>query len=163
MASVKLPVEIHDDFPFGDLRERRYRVTIIRNDLDEEVYILSPVIVPASDDGTAAAAVKLSQLADNELAGEKVAQYQDQNDYDRRALGLLMVESDVDSFYAGLPLFKGMETRGGANANQRRVYLGVSSENYTSMANRFNDVEGIAFFLDDHKNQIWDFIPDEFK
>jgi len=164
MATVK-SVTIHDDYPNGDLRERRYKVTITRNDLTDEEYILSPVIVPESDDGSAAGAKKLASLADIEAGSGKdiVSQYQDQNDYDRISLGRLMTETDVDAFYAGLPLFKAMETRGGANANQRRAYLGVSSENYTAMANRFNDVEGIAFFLDDHKDQIWEEIPPEFE
>ena len=163
MAEVKLPVEIHDNYPNGDLWERRYKVTIITNSLQEEVYILSPVVVPVDDDGSASGAKKLQQLADNELSTEKVAQYQAQNDYDRRALGIAMTFTDVDEFYAVLPLFKGMEGRSGSNANQRAATLEVSRAGYDDMANRFNDVEGIAFFLDDHKEQIWDEIPAEWE
>ena len=162
MAEVK-SVVIYDDYPNGDLRERRYKVTITRNDLVDEEYILSPVVVGVSDDGSASGAKKLQQLADNELSTEKVAQYQAQNDYDRRALGIAMTFTDVDEFYAVLPLFKGMEGRSGSNANQRAATLEVSRAGYDDMANRFNDVEGIAFFLDDHKDQIWEEIPPEFE
>jgi len=162
MAEVK-SVVIYDDYPNGDKRERRYKVTITRNDLVDEEYILSPVVVDVSDDGSASGAKKLQQLADNELSTEKVAQYQAQNDYDRRALGIAMTFTDVDEFYAVLPLFKGMEGRSGSNANQRAATLEVSRAGYDDMANRFNDVEGIAFFLDDHKDQIWEEIPPEFE
>lgn len=164
MATVK-SVEIYDDFAVGDLRERRYKVTITTNSGVDEEYILSPVIVPDSDDGSEAAAKKLAQLADNEasLGADIVAEYQAQNNYDRRALGKAMVLTDVDEFYAVLPLFKAMEARGGANKNQRAAYLGVSGANYTLMEDRFNDVEGIAFFLDNAKGQIWEEIPQEFE
>jgi len=164
MATVK-SVEIYDDYANGDLRERRYKVTITRNDLVDEEYILSPVIVPVEDDGSAAGAKKLAQLADIEAGSGQdiVAQYQDQSDYDRRALGRAMTYTDVDEFYAVLPLFKSMETRSGSNANQRASTLGVTRTNYDLMADRFGDVEGIAFFLDNAKGQIWEEIPEEFE
>ena len=55
-----------------------------------------------------------------------------------------------------------MEIRGGANAGQRASYLGVSTENYGLMEDRFNDDEGAAFFIEDSKSQIWKEVPPEF-
>ena len=164
MAIVK-SVTIHDDYASGDLRRRRYKVVITTNSLVDEEYILSPITVDASDDGSDAAANKLAQLAETEASSgaDILAEYQDQNDYDRRALGKAMTRRDVDEFYLVLPLFKSMEARGGANANQRATYLEVTTVNYNLMADRFGDVEGIAFFLDNAKGQIWDTIPPEFE
>ena len=159
MATVK-SVTIYDDYPNGDLRERRYLVVITTNSLVDEEYILSPVIVPVSDDGTDAANGKLDQLAKNETGPEDIAaEYQDQNDYDRRSLGRAMTIESTDIFYTYLGLFKAMEGRGGANAGQRATYLEIPRAEYDLIANRFNDVEGIAFFLDDAKGQVWEELP----
>ena len=162
MAFVK-SVTIHDDNAVGTLRERRYLVTIATNTLGDEEYILSPVLVDVSDDGSIYGAAKLASLADNEAnRGVDIApEYQDQNDYDRRALGKAMVGTDIDEFHAVLPLFKAMEGRGGANANQRAVYLGVIKADYDLMADRFGDDEGVAFFIDNAKGQVWEEIPAE--
>ena len=164
MALVK-SVTIHDDFAIGDLRERRYLVTITTNSLIDEEYILSPVIVDASDDGSIYGAQKLASLADIEAGSglDIVAEYQDQPDYDRRALGKAMIGDDIEEFHATLPLFKAMESRGGANANQRATYLSVIRADYDLMANRYGDDEGVAFFIEDHKNQVWEVIPVEFE
>jgi len=122
MANIDNTV-IYDDYPHGAQRERRYKTTITPNSLVNEEYVLSPVVVDVSDDGSDAANVKFQQLADTELAAEKVAQYQDQDDYDRRALGHAMMISDINDFHDTLPLFLAMEVRGGANANARALYL----------------------------------------
>jgi hypothetical protein len=162
MAVVK-SVTIHDDVAHGDLRERRYLVTITTNTLGDEEYILSPVIVDASDDGSIYGDQKLASLADVEAGGvaDIAPEYQDQNDYDRRSLGRSMLEESTDDFYLWLSLFKGMEVRGGANANQRASYLGVLIGDYNLMANRFGDIEGIEFFLVDAKEQVWEDLPVE--
>ena len=162
MAFVK-SVSIYDDNAVGTLRERRYLVVITTNTLGDEEYILSPVLVDVSDDGSIYGARKLASLADNEAgSGQDIApEYQDQNDYDRRALGKSMVGTDIDEFHMVLPLFKAMEGRGGANASQRAVYLGVINADYDLMANRFGDDEGVAFFIDNAKGQVWEEIPAE--
>jgi len=160
MAAVK-SVTIFDEFPNGTKVERRYEVTITTNSLIDEVYVLSPVVVDASDDGSIYGAKKLASLADIESGSgaDILAEYQDQPDYDRRALGKAMVGPGIEEFHAVLPLFKSMEGRGGANANQRANYLGVTTISYRDMANRFGDDEGVAFFIEDHKNQVWPEIP----
>ena len=161
MASVK-SVAIYDDYAFGTQRERRYSVVITNNSLVDETVVVGPVVVDVSDDGTAAGAKLLAQLAENELGGEKTAEYQTQAEYDARALGRAMMMTDVDEFYAILPLFLAMETRGGANANARAAYLGTDRPTYDLINDRFSDVQGISFFLDNAKGQIWDELPGEF-
>lgn len=94
---------------------------------------------------------------------DKVAEYQSQSDFDRRVLGRLMTYLDAHIFYAGLPFFQAVELRGGANAGQRAAYLGVTTEEYTLVDNRFGDVQGISFFLDDDKNNVWDNIPQDWE
>jgi hypothetical protein len=88
--------------------------------------------------------------------------YQPQPDYDRRVLGRCMMFVDVQAFYAALPMWQAMELRGGANANQRAAYLGITRIDYDLMAARWGDVQGIGFFLDDDKNNIWAELPDDF-
>lgn len=123
-----------------------------------------PVKQQLVDDGSLIATQFLEDKKESELnQGDIPTQWNDtQADYDRRALGMAMLIEDVDEFYALLPLFKAMEIRGGANAIQRAIYLGVSNGNYTLIADRFGDVEGISFFLDNAKDQIWDELPEEF-
>ena len=157
MASVK-SVSIYSDVPWaGGFRKRRYSVILTDNNLVDHTVITNAVKVLESDDGTESALRELNNKKIRELVeGEKISEWQDtQADYDRRALGIAMTLSDVHEFYSYLPLFKAMELRGGANAAQRASYLGVSSVNYNLMANRFGDVEGISFFLDNAKGQIW--------
>jgi hypothetical protein len=98
--------------------------------------------------------------AENGVNPDKTAIYQTQSEFDRRLLGRLMVTEDVNVFYAGLPFFQAVESRGGANANQRAIYLDVPRAEYDLVAARFGDVQGISFFLDDAKNAIWPDIPD---
>lgn len=162
MASVK-SVEIYDDYEVGTQRERRYKVVITNNSAVDEEYILSPVVVDISDDGSIYGSKKLDSLADIELDSEKSSEYQTQADYDRRALGRAMLFTDVNEFWAVLPLFKAMELRGGSNVNARTAYLGVVKADYTAMASRFNDVEGIIFYLTDAKDMIWEELPPEFE
>jgi hypothetical protein len=107
------------------------------------------------------------QLADTEISEaiavaeaygnpETFPFHQTQADFDRRLLGRLMTYLDAHVVYAGLPFFQGVEIRGGANSIQRAAYLGVSSQDYSLVDSRFGDVQGIAFFLDDDKDQVWD-------
>ena len=86
--------------------------------------------------------------------------YQTQADFDRRLLGRLMTQWDVHTFSAGLPFFQAMELRGGANAGQRATYLGVTTGEYTEVDNRFGDSQGVQFFIDDEKNNVWDDVRD---
>ena len=162
MAFVK-SVTIFDDFPNGALRERRYLVTITNNSGGDEEYVLPPVVVDVSDDGSISGAKKLASLAENETESglDVFPEYQDQNDYDRLSLGKAMLITDIDDFHIRLPLFKAMELRGGANASQRAVYLGVLLADYNLMADRFGDDEGVAFFIDNAKGQVWDELPVE--
>lgn len=156
-------VTIYSDAPWSDgLVKRRYNVTLMDNFGVLETWVSMPVKVDPSDDGSATGAAYLESKKQSEPSFEdKIPRWLDtQADYDRLSLGRAMVITDVDDFYAYLPLFKAMESRGGANANQRASYLGVSTANYNLMADRFGDVEGIAFFLDNANGQIWDDVRD---
>ena len=164
MASVKSVTEYSNTPGRGGLRKKRFTVVLTDNNLVDHVFISMPKQVPESDTGAATADGMLEQLKLGELKPEDATnQWNDtQAAYDRRTLGRAMLLTDVQEFYSYLPLFQAMEARGGANANQRAAYLGVSTTNYDLMAKRFSDVQGIAFFLDDEKNQIWTELPPEF-
>jgi len=93
---------------------------------------------------------------------DKVPEHQTQADFDRRVLGRIMLIDDAHAIYAAYPMFQAVEGRGGANANQRASYLGISSSEYGLIAVRFNNVPGVAWFLEDEKNQIWNELPEVF-
>ena len=86
---------------------------------------------------------------------EIVPDYSAQADYDRKMLAQFMLEDDPRVFLNALSFFQAVETRGGANANQRASYLGVPRAEYDLVAKRFSDVQGAAFFINDDKEQIW--------
>ena len=100
-------------------------------------------------------------IAENFQNPDKTAEYQQQADFDRRLLARMMQTPDVHVFYAGYPFFQAVESRGGANANQRATYLGVTSGEYGLVEDRYNNVNGVAWFLTDEKNQVWEEIPSE--
>ena len=100
--------------------------------------------------------------AKNDTNPDRVPVYQTQAEFDRRLLGELMLVTNVHTFHTALPFFQAVEGRGGANAGQRATYLGVTTGNYNLIAARFGDDQGVAFFLDNVKGQIWDIIPEEF-
>ena len=125
----------------------------------------------AEADALSMYAQKEAQLADMEvskavsdceldISPEKVPDHLAQNDYDRRVLGQAMTFTDIHWFYAAYPLFTAMELRGGANAGQRAAYLGVDTTTYGQMEDRFNNVNGVAWFLTDEKAQTWDEVPE---
>ena len=158
MASVK-SVTIISDAPWqGGKRKRRYEITLTDNSATDHVFLTLPVKVDAADDGLLLADKHLQARKKADIASDDLPTLwsDSQADYDRRSLGFAMTIESTDLFYTYLPLFKAMETRGGANANQRSSYLGVARAEYDLMSDRFGDVEGIAFFLDDAKGQVWD-------
>ena len=100
-------------------------------------------------------------VAERWINPDKVPVYQSQADFDRRLLGRLMTQWDVHTFSAGLPFFQAMELRGGANAGQRAAYLGVTTGEYTEVDNRFGDSQGVQFFIDDEKNNVWNSVRED--
>lgn len=165
MAVVK-SVTIHSERPWSNGQvKRRYLVTLTDNNGGDHEIVTMPVKQLPADNGNAVAASHLQGKKNGELLkGAIVPEWQDtQADYDRISLGRAMLLTDVDEFYTYLPLFKAMEGRSGSNANQRAATLGVSRANYGLMADRFGDVQGVAFFLDNAKGQIWSELPEEFK
>lgn len=131
----------------------------VPTDYDSEAWALSYYAV--LDEQAASGEISEAfQNAENGINPDRVAVYQTQSEFDRRLLGRLMTVEDVNVFYAGLPFFQAVESRGGANANQRAIYLDVPRAEYDLVAARFGDVQGISFFLDDAKDAIWPDIPD---
>lgn len=128
---------------------------LLQATVDLEVMALSmyPIIEQQLADVEIAIAIG---LAESEQNPDKVAQHQDQNDFDRRLLAQLMTISNVHTFYAGYAFFQAMEVRGGANKPQRAAYLEVPQEEYDLVDKRFNDVKGIEFFILDEKGRVWD-------
>ena len=165
MSLVK-SIQIETDHPTGSgRRSRQYKITLTDNNLVDHVVVSRPARVDLADIGTTIAAGHLQSMKDNELTSRKLTPdwADSEAEYYRRALGRAMTLQDVDDFYTYLPVFKEMEIRGGANANHRAAYLRITRALYDQITARFNDVEGIAFFLDNAKGQIWDKIPPEFE
>ncbi len=134
----------------SDLGEMEYAV--MRN-------ALSPQIEAASIISEVEAAIS---RAYDEINPDIVPAYQTQAEFDRRVLGRMMLITNANVFYAAYPMFQSMQSRGGANANQRAVYLGITLSDYKLIETRFNNVNGVAFFLTDQKNQIFDELPEIF-
>jgi len=87
---------------------------------------------------------------------DKSADHQPQADFDRRLLGLLMQELSIDTKIAAIPFWLAVETRGGANANQRAAYLGVTRPEYDLVSAMFGDLQGVSGGVDTVNGQIWD-------
>ena len=105
--------------------------------------------------------IKAIAAAETGISPDIVPDYQPQADYDRRALGQFMTLANVHHFNEGRILFLAMESRGGANANQRATYLGITSITYSEIDDRFSDLAGAQTFINDNKLQRWDDIPEE--
>ena len=135
---------------------------LVVNAFDTEADALSmyPQIEAQLADGEVGTQVAVAERWDNP---DKVSDHQAQADFDRRLLGRLMTFLDAHVFLAGLPFFQAVEARGGANAGQRAAYLGVDTVSYGLVDDRFGDVQGIAFFLDDDKNNVWNDIPEDWE
>ena len=114
------------------------------------------------EDGLALAEImEAVSRAENYLNPDKVpADHQLQANFDRRVLGRVMMLEDAHAVLAAYPMFQAMELRGGANANQRASYLSITLATYNQIDERFSNVNGIAWFLNDEKNQIWTELPE---
>ena len=166
--SVVKSVIVYSERPWTDgLVKRRYEVTLTDNLGTDHVAIVGMFKVDPLDDGADVANNHLQSRKAKELGAADIVPLWNntQADYDRRSLGQAMTLSDAHEFYDYLPLFQAMESRSGSNINARVATLGVIKSDYTLMANRFGDVQGIAFFLDNAKGQIWAFdqVPVEFE
>ena len=165
MSSVK-SVAVFSEVPWSDgLVKRRYDIVLTDNTLVDHSFIVGPVKVVPSDDGTAFAAQQLQRMKDLELSNQDIAPIWNntQADYDRRSLGRGMTILDVDDFISYLPLFQAMESRGGANASQRAAYLGVSTANYNQMDSRFGIAVGIQGGVATMNAEVFDELPQEFE
>lgn len=90
---------------------------------------------------------------------DKVAVYQDQFDFDRRVLALVMTLDNANTFIGTIAFFQALEIRGGANAGQRATYLDVPLAEYQLVETRFNQIMGTATVLEDDQGRVWDDIP----
>ena len=129
------------------------------HDYDADMFAMIPGI--EEDQANAEVSKAVSDAGRFLISPDITPEYQAQSDYDRRALGQFMTLADVHHFNEGRVLFLAMEARGGANAGQRAVYLGITSGTYSEIDNRFSDLAGAQTFILDNKNQRWDDIPEE--
>jgi len=128
---------------------------------DLDAYAVS--IYTAIDDTLARREVSQSMaLVRNEQPPTDTAEFQPQADYDRRVLGRCMTLDDASQFFAAYPFFQAVELRGGANDAARAAYLGVPTSEWQAIATRFNNVNGVSWFLTDEKEQTWDKLPGEY-
>ena len=149
--------ELHTDVVGKEYTERYSSPTVWDFDLELANHAISlEASIPVSE------AQKAAGIADSQSV-DVAPTYQTQAEYDRRTLGFLMTETDSKVFLDALYFWQAVEARGGANANARAAYLGVSRANYDLVANRFGDVQGSATFINDSKGQIWTDIPEEFQ
>lgn len=139
--------------------EHPYGQKLVPSDFDADADLLAQV--PVQD-----AILALQEItnaitqAESGINPDKVSVHQDQSDFDRRVLGSIMINENAHTVLAAYPMFQAMEIRGGANANQRAVYLEITRPTYDLIDNRFSDVNPVAFFLNDEKEQIWSKLPD---
>jgi hypothetical protein len=87
---------------------------------------------------------------------DRVAVYQEQADFDRRLLGLVMTLDNANTFLGAIDFFQAMEIRGGANAAQRATYLGVILDDYQLTETRFNQIMGTATVLEADQLRVWE-------
>lgn len=101
--------------------------------------------------------------AEQGLSVDAIPDHQTQAEFDRRVLGRMMLIGDAHTFHNAYSFLQAVELRGGANANQRASYLSVSTADYNLIDTRFGNVNGVAWFLADEKNQIWSELPEAFE
>ena len=140
-----------------------------------DIRTVGPRTVPDGTDLDADRASFVSQVEENRAIEEvqaavdfawqrqnpdQVPEHQLQADFDRRVLGIIMTTDDAHAVLAAYPMFQAVELRGGANANQRASYLGIDTATYNLINDRFNNVNGVSWFLTDEKNQLWETLPE---
>lgn len=165
MATVKSITQF-SEVPWSDgLVKRRYEVVLTDNFAVDHSFVVGPVKVLPSDDGSVFAADMLQSMKDGELSNQDIvpAWNDTQADYDRRSLGRANVIRDVDDFISYLPLYQAMTARSGNNDGQRAATLGVSAENYNQMASRFNTAVGIQGGIATMNADVFETLPEEFE
>ena len=169
-----MPVSSHS-ITYGPVSGNRQNVTVtftMHTGETTEIYKLVPVGYDIESEALSLYPTIEKQFAHKEvddaiggvsrkISPDITAQHNTQADYDRRVLGRTMLFENVHDFYFCLPFFQAVEVRGGANANQRATYLGITRELYDPIAIRYGEVQGIAFFLD--SDEIWTELPEEFE
>lgn len=92
---------------------------------------------------------------------ELTAAHQPQNDFDRRLLGLLMLETDVQIIRASIPFYDAVVVRGGSTSAERAAYLEVSTNRWNRIRNRFNTIKSIETEL--KSDDPWEDLPRQFE
>jgi len=83
------------------------------------------------------------------------AEHQTQAELDKATISLLMQIEDSLEFSQTLPWFRAFEQRGGANTNARANYLGVTSQEYGLVADRYNQITGVKSGLEADALRVW--------
>jgi len=140
---------------------------IIRKKLKLDVVDDANTVVIANDNLaiTTAGFNEVNYAVKQSTMGEitKMAIHQDQADFDRRVLGRMMIDENAHNLGNAYSFFQAVESRGGANANARATYLGISTDEYNEIDDRFSNVNGVTWFLNDEKDMVWDSLPGEYR
>jgi len=83
------------------------------------------------------------------------AEHQTPAELDKATISLLMQIVDSLEFSQTLPWFREFEPRGGANTNARASYLGVTSQQYGLVADRYNQITGVTSGLEADAARVW--------
>lgn len=84
------------------------------------------------------------------------AQHQTQAELDRKTINLMMQIEDSLEFSRTLQWFRDFEVRGGTNNNARAGYLGMTTGDYSEVADRYNQITGVKSGLEADANRVWD-------
>ena len=134
----------------GKVWERRPNVP----DANDDAATLAAWVVGLDADLPNLEAQAESQSARNKATVTPAA-HQTVPELDKATISLLMQIDDSIEFSNTLPWFRTFEIRGGANNNARATYLGVTSGDYTLVADRFNQITGVKSGLDADALRVW--------
>lgn len=132
-------------------------ITALRvNSWDTEAEALSwyPKIEKQLADGEVYNAFSLAEQGENP---DRVAVQLTQVDFDRRMLGLVMTLENSHTFLGSLPFWSAQQIRNGNNDNERATNLGVTADDYSLVATRFSQIQGIESLLNADALRVWDF------
>lgn len=92
---------------------------------------------------------------------DKVTDFMDQVEFDRRLLGHIMTIRDCHMVNACLPFWSAVQPRNGNNKAQRANNLGVSTSEYDLVADRLNSTIGASSYLVNDLASVWEgILPD---
>jgi hypothetical protein len=94
---------------------------------------------------------------------DRVAVHNTQAEFDLELLKLFMADPDVHTFDASVEFFEAVEARGGSNANQRALYLGIPRTDpgdgtpwYDAITARYGEAQGARIYVQNSDGLVKD-------